>query len=162
MGRRTDRAGGWILRLALVAITIVATTCGRQASTVRKHLVPTPGTGPTSSPAPLSSPPPAGFDDPIAVAADDEGRVWVANYRSDTLLGFDATDLLHRTGSVHVPPTSSVSAPGGPNQIAVDRRGWLWLADWDSNTVSAYRPSDLATSSPDPAVVLSGPEIGSP
>src|SRR5204863_4963386 len=41
-------------------------------------------------------------------------------------------------------------------------RGWLWLADWDSNTVSAYRPSDLATSSPDPAVVLSGPEIGSP
>jgi len=151
-----------MLRLALAAITVLATTCGRPASAGRRHLVPTDRNGLRSSAAPPPSPSAADFDDPVAVAADDEGRVWVANYRSDTLLGFDAADLMQRRGAVHASPTRSVSTPGGPNQIAIDRMGWLWLADWDANTVSAYRPPDLASPSPRRAVVLSGPEIGSP
>jgi sugar lactone lactonase YvrE len=96
------------------------------------------------------------------VAFDGSGHLWIANYRSGALLGYEIGQLRHATGRAHLAPAITASIPGGPNQIAVDGQGRLWLADWDTNTVSAYQATSLGSGSATPAVVLSGPDLASP
>jgi sugar lactone lactonase YvrE len=139
---------------------MLGTGCAATAQHTTPTTIASPSPGTPS--AAISPAPPALFDDPTAVAFDRAGRLWIANYRSDTLLGYDAGQLAHAAGTVHLVPALAVPTPGGPNQIAVDRRGWLWLADWDANTVSAYQPASLRPPAPAPVVVLSGPALGSP
>lgn len=110
-----------------------------------------------------SSPSPASFDDPIDVAFDRTGRMWVGNYAGSTLLGYRPSDLAAATGETSVEPIVTLTGLGGPNHIQFADTGVLWVAAYDDDAIHAYPPSALITSgTPEPSVTIGGPDIASP
>jgi sugar lactone lactonase YvrE len=103
------------------------------------------------------------FEDPIDVAIDADGTVWVANYRDSTLDGFPRADLRGISGRTSVAPSVVLSGLGGPNQIQFDVDGNLWVAAWDSDSIDEYAAAALDTSGrPEPIVTIRGAQVRAP
>jgi Bacterial Ig domain/SMP-30/Gluconolactonase/LRE-like region len=85
------------------------------------------------------------FHDPIGLAFDFKGTLWISNF-SETLtakpsvFGLGANDL-QTTGTV-VPATSVIDFTQSPDGLAVDSAGNLWVTSEDK-TVLEYTKSDL-------------------
>jgi sugar lactone lactonase YvrE len=141
---------------------VVALLAGACSGATTPRNTPAMVTSPASAGPPSPAPAPS-FDDPIGVAVDGQGNVWVANYRSSTVQMFAGEDVHASTSPSHLDPQVVLSGLAGPNQLEFDRRGWLWLVQWDDDSIVAYQPSQLLRSgSPKPAVRISGGRLGSP
>jgi streptogramin lyase len=125
------------LRAAIVAAAVALAGCGG-ASHARK---PTPA---PTEPGTLS------FTDPVDVAADRDGALWVADYRDDSLT------VVRRDGARLV-AVRRIAAHGGPNRLAADAHGRIWAALWDRGRLAAWEPGRAA-----PAVVLRVPGMRQP
>src|SRR5438128_1198988 len=155
-GRRHHRWAAFLMS------ALVAASCSKQRAPAGSPR-PRAQSPPIATSSPPSPAPTPLFDDPIGVAVDGQGNVWVANYRGSTLQMFGATDVHTATGQAHPVPKVVLSGLGGPNQLEFDRHGRLWLAQWDDDSLVAYVPSQLLRSgSPTPAVRISGAHLSSP
>jgi sugar lactone lactonase YvrE len=108
----------------------------------------------------------ASLSEPIGLAFDKAGNLWVANFTDNTISGYTPAQLASsgspRPAVTLVPPGDSLDEPAG---LAFDELGSLWVASANTNTVVAFTPTQLAQSGgPAPAVVfhakggsLSGP-----
>jgi sugar lactone lactonase YvrE len=106
----------------------------------------------TGSPAPAVQIGPAyGIDStPELEAFDTNGNLWIANPRTDTVLGFTPSQLA--SGATR--PAISLTLANPPSGLAFDASGDLWVSD-AGNHVDEFTPSQLAASgTPTPAVVL--------
>jgi streptogramin lyase len=150
------RVRRWVKRTTiLAAVAVMVSGCDGSDDGSRS--------GTPSEPVPTETPaaPEPLFTDPVGVAFDRAGDVWVADYRASTLQRFDSSDLA-KTGEVHVQPTVRIADVGGPNQLRYGPDGRLWVVSYDANQIRAYDPASLASGSPRPAIVIRGPRIGSP
>jgi sugar lactone lactonase YvrE len=94
---------------------------------------------------------------PIGIAFDANGNLWVAN-SSNTLVEYTASQLAATAAPApNVTVSATDSSIVGPLSIAFDASGRLWVANGNNgrNTVVAFSASQLAASgSPVPAVIL--------
>jgi streptogramin lyase len=163
-----DRHGGSLggqpssrLIIAALSLLLVGAGCASSergqvlpSSTLPEATSSTPGT--PSSLAPV-------FRDPIDVAFDRTGAMWVGNYRSSTLVRFLPEDLEGASGRSSLQPSLTLSGFHGPNQIVFDRNGMLWVASWDDNAIRAYLPTALSTSGEATATVtIRGSHLAEP
>jgi sugar lactone lactonase YvrE len=134
--------------VALLLCALVPAGCGSSGSSrPRAHRSPSPASS-ASTPAART----LSFVDPIDVAAADDGSLWVADYRDDSV-----SVLLRRGGRLALRRRVGVS--GGPNRLAVDRRGRIWAAMWDAGRLVAWDP---ARGPGTPAVVIRAPGVRQP
>jgi sugar lactone lactonase YvrE len=120
--------------------------------------------GASGSPAPAVTLSATGgsLNNPIALAFDVSGTLWVTNDVSSTVVAFAPSQL---TASGSPAPAVTLSATGGslnaPEALAFDVSGTLWVGNAGSNTVVAFTASQLgASGSPMPTATLS-PNAGS-
>jgi sugar lactone lactonase YvrE len=100
------------------------------------------------------------LDQPLGIAFDGGGRLWVANQGNGTLAAYDPVQLA--IGGAPFPAVV-VSGAGNPTGLAFDARGGLWVSDNVSQTISRYAPAALARSgSPRAEVVLTQTSIPLP
>ena len=98
------------------------------------------------------------LDDPVGLAFDSAGDLWVTNEGNSTLVEFTRGQLAI-TGSPT--PAVTLSATAGdslddPEGLAFDSAGDLWVTNEGASTVVEFTPAQLAiTGSPTPAVTLS-------
>ncbi len=94
------------------------------------------------------------LNNPVGLAFDGNGNLWVANYTSSTVVAF-AANQLGASGSPT--PAVTLSATGGslnnPVGLAFDRNGNLWVANNTSSTVVEFVMHQLGN--PTPQVTLS-------
>jgi sugar lactone lactonase YvrE len=103
------------------------------------------------------------FRDPIDVAIDDKGDVWVGDYRRSTLQMFRADDLASAGGETRIDPAVTLSEVGGPNQMEFDAQGNLWVVEWDEDAVVSFDRNALTADGPaQPTTLLTGPHLGKP
>lgn len=96
------------------------------------------------------------IDGPTAIAFDPAGRLWVANYNSNTVVAFASTEL--STGSPR--PTARIESDragdiNSPAGLAFDPSGDLWVANNLADTLVEYQRRELTARSPTPAVSIS-------
>jgi sugar lactone lactonase YvrE len=96
---------------------------------------------------------------PVGIAFDTNGDLWVANTNDSTIVEYTPSQL-SATGAPAPAVTLSATAGSivGPLMIAFDASGHLWVANGDNgqNTLVAFSASQLAASgSPVPVVTLS-------
>ncbi len=94
---------------------------------------------------------------PAGLSFDTQGRLWVSNYGTNTLLRYGAKQL-EQAGEAQ--PEVTVRAKSGSlagaGLIAFDVKGGLWVSNFDGNTIVRFAPESLGISSdPAPAVVIS-------
>src|SRR5262245_23843988 len=151
---------GRMERVAVLACIVMASACQSGDGIASSIATTTP---PTQASPPASAPAEPSFADPIDVAIDGRGTVWVANYANSTLLGFLPRDLHGLAGRASAAPSIVLSGFGGPNQIQFDRDGNLWVAAWDADRIDGFAPESLvASGDPRPIVSIRGPAIRSP
>ena len=116
-------------------------------------------TGTPTASVTISSDSSGSLYNPISLAFDNSGNLWVANYNWSTgTLEKYTPDQLTTTGS----PTPDVTISGvqGPTGLAFDASGNLWVANFNggsSATLAKYTPDQLTTTgSPAPSVTISG------
>ena len=85
------------------------------------------------------------FHDPVGLAFDFNGTLWISNFSAGvttkaTVFGLSA-DVLKTTGTV-VPSTSVIDFAASPDGLAVDSAGNLWVTSEDK-TVLKYTKADL-------------------
>jgi sugar lactone lactonase YvrE len=103
------------------------------------------------------------FDDPIDVAFDRSGGMWIGNYRSSTLFGYRPSDLRAASGEASIEPSVTLTDLGGPNQLAFSADGVLWVAAYDDDAIRGYQPATLSTSGRAKASVsITGRQLTSP
>jgi len=124
---------------ALRAAAVVLAGCG--GASRHRETTPTPA---ATQPGTLS------FTDPVDVAPDGRGALWVADYRDDSLT------VVRREGARLV-AVRRIAAHGGPNRLATDAQGRIWAALWDRGRLAAWEPGRDA-----PAVVLRVPGMRQP
>src|SRR5262245_36436997 len=102
-------------RIAAVAgVLLFVASCGSSGPT-SVDSPPGPGRSTAtfaSGPAPTTST--AHLGDPIGVAIDSDGNVWVGDYRNSTLQEYRAGDVAAATGETRPEPALMVSEVGGP------------------------------------------------
>lgn len=116
------------------------------------------------------------IDRPYPIAFDKSGNLWLANFDTDTVQEFAASDL---TGSGVITPAATVTLSetnvttstgtaqslDGPNGLAFDNSGDLWVSNWYSDnhgSLAEFTPSQIAASgSPSPKVFLDSDASGS-
>lgn len=86
----------------------------------------------------------SGFEKPVALAIDEAGNLWVADWDLHRILRFDdavslngivtADGVLGQSGLSTFTPGTTISSLSSPGGLAVDAAGRLWVAD-----VSNYR-----------------------
>jgi sugar lactone lactonase YvrE len=100
--------------------------------------------------------------EPVGVAFDAAGTLWVASHSDSVVAGFRAADI-GRSG-----PTAAAivirqagRSLSGPTGLAFDAAHRLWVANAESGTLVRYEAAQLAQSgTPVPEVVISG--LGQP
>jgi streptogramin lyase len=77
-----------------------------------------------------------GMNDPVVVAIDTSGNVWVTN-------GGAGANSITELGSTGVKSGSPITGGGldQPGDIVVDASGNLWVGDEDSNSLTVYDPA---------------------
>jgi streptogramin lyase len=160
---RHGRPAAWSRAISLITWLLLLSACqpSGDAGTSPPLTLPAPTNSPaTPPPTPTTT---AGFADPIDVAVDRRGVVWVGNYADSTLQGFSPSDLEGLSGRSSSAPSIVVSEVGGPNQLLFDRRGTLWVAAWDRDAVEGYAAGSLHLSGEvRPAVTIRGRHLRSP
>lgn len=100
--------------------------------------------------------------DPVSLAFDAHGNLWVGNAGNSTDIEMYRPSQLVSSGS----PTPSVSITGSYKTIvslAFDANGDLWFTDTSDNRVAELTPSQLASSgSPTPHTTLSSSVLNEP
>jgi streptogramin lyase len=71
-----------------------------------------------------------GFDEPVGIAADTSGHIWVANY-----YGSSVTELDSSANPVGEQPITG-GGIDGPENIALDSHGNVWISNYDGDTIS--------------------------
>lgn len=142
----------------VVALTLAVPACVAKNGSPPSSSAPTaPRTSTSVAPATPT------FDDPIDVAFEPSGMMWVGNYRASTLVGFRPADLRGISGSATVEPSVTLTGLHGPNQLVFARNGVLWVASYDDDSIRAYPPSALSTSGTAKAsIVIRGSHIAEP
>ena len=113
----------------------------------------------TGSPAPSVTISATGTSlvNPIGLAFDSGGNLWVANFGNATVVKYGSAQLAS-TGSP-VPDvilSASSGSLSGSLELAFDSNGDLWVANYSNSTVVKFTPAHLAaTGSPAPNVILS-------
>lgn len=100
--------------------------------------------------------------EPVGVAFDAAGTLWVASHSDSVVAGFPAATLA-RSGAT--PDAIVIRQAGrslsGPTGLAFDAAHRLWVANAESGTLVRYEPAQLVRSgAPVPEVVISG--LGQP
>ena len=104
----------------------------------------------------------AALDEPVGLAFDTAGTLWVASHSDSVVVGFRAADV-ERSGAT--PNAIVISQAGrslsGPTGLAFDAAHRLWVANAESGTLVRYSATQLAQSgAPAPEVMISG--LGQP
>ncbi len=100
-----------------------------------------------------------GLQEPISLAFDAQGNLWVANNAVSSIVEYSVSQL-HTSGSPTPAVTLTSSAVAFPNGIAFDERGNLWVANsaYDGNAIGHGRiveiPVSALTVSGSPAAVV--------
>jgi sugar lactone lactonase YvrE len=100
--------------------------------------------------------------EPLGIAFDRSGTLWVASHSDSVLAGF-RPDAVARSGATTAsivirPSGGSLSGPAG---LAFDAAHRLWVSNADNGTIVRYDPAQLvASGAPAPGVVLRG--LGQP
>ena len=78
------------------------------------------------------------FNMPWGIAVDDEGDVYVADWRNDRIQKFSADGTL----AVHVWHVRQCDNGqfNRPTGVAVDMHGDIYVADWGNNRVQLFNP----------------------
>jgi streptogramin lyase len=111
--------------------------------------------GPPTSGLPTTVASGTHLDDPTGLAFDDGGNLWVANYRSSSIVMYRASELDH-SGA----PRPAVTIAGaraslkGPNRLAFDKAGNLWVANYGANTLAAFSRQQLRTGGDTEAAIV--------
>jgi sugar lactone lactonase YvrE len=98
----------------------------------------------------------------VSYAKYGSGKLWVIEYNTNRLLGYDQ--------AAGTPVTVDLGLPTGQKArgLALDRAGNLWVGigpnlSGTGGAIRMYRAADLAASgSPSPAVTLTSPDLGTP
>jgi sugar lactone lactonase YvrE len=142
------------LPILVTLIVLLAACDGRAGSPVPSSSTATRSA--TSSAAPS-------FDDPIDVAFDRSGGMWIGNYQSSTLFGYRPSVLRAASGEASIEPSVTLTDLGGPNQLAFAADGVLWVAAYDDDAIRGYQPAALSTSGRAKASVsITGRQLASP
>src|SRR5215510_13315288 len=120
--------------------------CGPNSRTFGPDLA-SPAISSASAPSP-TAPTESLFRDPIGVAIDQAGNVWIGDYRRSTLQMFRAEDVAGATGETRLEPALMLSDAGGPNQLTFDGHGNLWVVEWDQDAVASFSPDGLTHGGP--------------
>ena len=102
------------------------------------------------------------LDDPVGLAFDSSGDMWVGNASSSTVVEFTPAELA-ANGSPTPTVTLSATAGGslsGPFGLAFDSSGDLWVANDDNNSLVDFTSGQLSTGSPTPAAAILGASTG--
>jgi sugar lactone lactonase YvrE len=144
-GLAFDSSGNlWIVNASTA--TVVEFTASQLASTGS----PTPAVTISASSASL--------DEPIGIAFDASGNLWVSNIGGSIVAFTPSQVAASGAPTPTVILTAAAGSINGPLMIAFDASGKLWVANGDhgQNTVVAFSPSQLTTTgSPTPVVTLS-------
>lgn len=100
--------------------------------------------------------------EPVGVAFDESGMLWVASHSDSVVAGF-RTATIARSGAsdASIVIRQSGRSLSGPTGLAFDAAHGLWVANAESGTLVRYDPAQLAQSgAPVPEVVISG--LGQP
>lgn len=97
--------------------------------------------------------------EPLGVAFDRSGTLWVASHSDSALVGFPPDALARSAGTedaiVIRPANGSLSGPAG---LAFDAAGRLWVSNVENGTIVRYDPEQLAAGgTPVPGVVVQVP-----
>jgi streptogramin lyase len=85
---------------------------------------------PSVSPPGILTTTDGGFDNPVGIAADTNGHIWVANYS-----GSSVTELDSSANPVGAQPITG-GGIYGPENIAIDSHGNVWISNYDGSTIS--------------------------
>jgi sugar lactone lactonase YvrE len=94
----------------------------------------------------------------VSLAFDASGNLWVAQYSSNTVVQYAASQLAANGSPAPAVTLSAVgfSTLNAPGALAFDASGNLWVANGGGNTIVEFTPAQLATSgTPTAAVMLS-------
>ena len=99
---------------------------------------------------------------PVALALDQAGDLWVANYDNSTVVEYTLSNLASgaRIPAVTI-STDASRTLNSPLGLAFDRSGDLWVAANLSNKLLEYAKSDLVNGAEVPAVTISPDAWGS-
>jgi sugar lactone lactonase YvrE len=94
------------------------------------------------------------LNNPVGLAFDPNGNLWVANYTSSTVVAFTPSQLVPSGSPMPVVTLSPAGGSlSGPEGLAFDGSGNLWVANNTSSTVVEFVMNQLG--SPTPQVTLS-------
>ncbi len=101
----------------------------------------------------------ATLNNPLGMAFDDQGNLWVANASTPAVVKFPPSELASSgTATASVILTANASSLDRPEGLAFDADGNLWVANESAatNTLVKFTPAQLAASgSPAPDVTIS-------
>lgn len=96
-------------------------------------------------------PPAAQLSDPMGLAFDEQGNLWVSNFGQDSLVGY-APRQLNGNGEKPIEPAFLVQGTdrvgnailSEPNGLTFSAEGNLWVANRANDTLVVYSPDQLA------------------
>jgi virginiamycin B lyase len=86
--------------------------------------------------------PPFSLQDPVGIALDKDGNVWISEHRGSSIVEFNPSNLSWRKYQTSLPPASfQVGSISAPATLAIDNQGNLWFVEHFSNRVGKLDPS---------------------
>ncbi len=90
----------------------------------------------------------AGLDEPVGLAFDSSGNLWVVDSRNNRILqfkppfanGMNASVVIGQANFTSVTAATTNSGLNGPQLVAVDSSGNLWVTDAFNNRVLQFKP----------------------
>ncbi len=90
---------------------------------------------------------------PVAIAFDNQHRLWVANFANQTVVRFEHSQLATSGAAV---PTLAINTGVNPSSLAFDAGGNLWVASIQANKIFSYNRLQQQTANVvEPQIVIS-------